>query len=766
MRSKALGPFVKPKDKKPLSENEVASSTKKATSLGDKMNARVMDSSRAASVSRHIVFLPGVSLCLSLFRRLTQIQANLGHDPKIRVRLGGDGKYTGRHALFRNSVLARLEIVLADMRKQDFLVLGLTVDKLNQEAIHFMTVIDSAFHLAEQNVTRRDRNPLFWNLRDAFIQKDIRGLQNEVKYSFQSFLARDRFSKKLAQLQQHMLDFRFPQDWFPGTREMQRTIHLHVGPTNSGKTYTALQAMEKSRNGVYAGPLRLLAAEVYQRLVAKGHSCALLTGEEVRQPQDSDQYLTSCTVEMVPMNNEYDVAVIDEIQMINDPVRGSAWAMALLGIRAKELHLCGEERTVKLIEAICASIGDKCVVHHYKRLSPLEAMDTALDNDFSKLEKGDAIVAFNRLALHALKRNIEKQTGRRCAIVYGSLPPEVRMQQAALFNDPNNDYDYIVASDAIGMGLNLEIRRVILESVTKYDGSQSRLLNFPEIKQIGGRAGRYRSATNPNGEGDDAANEPKVGMVTSMEYADLHRIRRAFRSDVEDINVAYIEPPPGIIERFAAYYPSGTPLSFIMQRVRAVAILNPPYHISIPDSALEIADIVQDFKMSIADKLTFCRLPIRLRNHGSTDVLKALAAAVADNLPGDFLSIKAINIEDLDLDMSDTKRHGATYLAKLETLHDAINQYVWLSYRYAGIFRDQALAFHVRTLVEDRLVDLLERLNFTEKDLERHRQRGRMQAQTRELNRSVLDESLTEDESTSSNELPEVTTESREAVGV
>lgn len=685
-----------------------------------KINARLNDDSRSGSLSH-------------------------GHDPKVRLRQVASPKYKGRHAMFRTSVLSRFQSVLTDLRETDFSTLGLTKEKLNEEAHQFMNNIDDSFALADQNITRRDQNPLFWNLRDAFIQKDAKGLKNELKYSFQSFIARGRFSKRQSEVQQQMLDFRFPQEWFPGTRQLQRTIHLHVGPTNSGKTYNALKALEASKNGVYAGPLRLLAAEVYQRFKAKGRACALVTGEEIQKPSNVNEYLTSCTVEMVPLNLKLDVAVIDEIQMISDPERGSAWTNALLGVQAKEVHVCGEERTVKLIQSICASIGDECIVHRYERLTPLKTMDRALDNDYSRLEKGDAVVAFNRLSLHALKRNIEKYTGRRCAIIYGSLPPEVRVQQAALFNEPDNDYDFIVASDAIGMGLNLEVRRVILESVTKFDGIQSRMLTFPEIKQIGGRAGRYRTATRPDGTSDAEAEEFKVGLVTSMEFTDLHKIQKAFTREVEDIKIAYISPPAAIVERFASYYPRGTPLSFILQRVRMAATIGEQFRITLKTDSLAIADIIQEFSMPMGDKLVFCNMPVRLSYQTSVSVMQALAKIVAENLPGDLLSIKEIPLEYLDMDTKDMKQHGAEYLQKMEALHDAINMYTWLSYRYYGTFRDQALAFHIRTLVGDALIDLLERLDYTDKDMERLRRQSRLKAQSRLMKRSTIAEGVTED---------------------
>jgi ATP-dependent RNA helicase SUPV3L1/SUV3 len=158
---------------------------------------------------------------------------------------------------------------------------------------------------------------------------------------------------------------------------------------------------------------------------------------------------------MAPINKELEVAVIDEIQMINSPERGWAWTQAFLGIQAREMHLCGEERTVPLIRELTAAMGDKLEIHRYQRLSPLKMMNKSLEGDLSKLQKGDCIVAFSVMGIHALREQIEKKTGRKVAIIYGSLPPETRAHQARLFNNPENDYDFLVASDAIGMGLNL-----------------------------------------------------------------------------------------------------------------------------------------------------------------------------------------------------------------------------------------------------------------------------------------------------------------------
>jgi ATP-dependent RNA helicase SUPV3L1/SUV3 len=184
--------------------------------------------------------------------------------------------------------------------------------------------------------------------------------------------------------------------------------------------------------------------------------CNMITGEEQRIVAE-DAPLVSCTVEMVSTQRKVDVAVIDEIQMIADEHRGGGWTNAVLGVCAKEVHLCGEETAVPLIQALLKDTGDELIVKRYERLTPLIVETKSLDGDFSLVRKGDCIVTFRRSSIFTIKRKVEQQTGMRCAVVYGKLPPEIRSEQAALFNDPDSGYDVLIGSDSIGMGLNLYV---------------------------------------------------------------------------------------------------------------------------------------------------------------------------------------------------------------------------------------------------------------------------------------------------------------------
>jgi ATP-dependent RNA helicase SUPV3L1/SUV3 len=251
-------------------------------------------------------------------------------------------------------------------------------------------------------------------------------------------------------------------------RAMTRHFHLHIGPTNSGKTYNALKALAGAETGAYAGPLRLLAHEVWERLNmgtvggldGQGKPCNLLTGEE-RRIVDPDAQLTSCTVEMIPLSGPiggFDVVVIDEIQMMGDPHRGGAWTRAVIGVCAKEIHLCGDETTLELLENLIPSLGDTLTVHRYQRLTPLQVADESLEGDWNKVEEGDCVVTFSRNNIYAIKKKIESTAAKKCAVVYGALPPETRADQAKDFNDENGRSQVLVASDAVGMGLNLWVQ--------------------------------------------------------------------------------------------------------------------------------------------------------------------------------------------------------------------------------------------------------------------------------------------------------------------
>lgn len=582
---------------------------------------------------------------------------------------------------------------------------------------------------------------LYEDLSNVFRERGRHGLDDRVKYAFYGHVTGSRFTSSDIRNQQTMTDLRYPNEWFPATRMMHRTIHLHVGPTNSGKTYHALQRLEQAKTGTYAGPLRLLAHEVFTRLNAKGKPCALVTGEERRLPPGSQPdepiegafNMTACTVEMMQLNKPLDVAVIDEIQMIGNAERGWAWTQGLLGVMAREVHLCGEERTVPLIKELCASVGEKLEIHRYQRLSPLAVSDSSLDGDLRKLRKGDCIVSFSVMGIHALRKQVEKSTGRKVATVYGSLPPETRAQQARLFNDPDNDYDYLVASDAVGMGLNLAIRRIIFESSSKFNGVSRQRLSIADIKQIGGRAGRFRIAEQgkigaasaeelaaAKGEAAvhdsdmDASHEESqnLGLVTTLERFDFPVVRAAMSAEPEPIKSAGLFPPAAILERFAGYFPPGTPFSYILTRLHELSQIHSRFHLCGLRDQVWIADIIEGVEgLSVSDRNILCSSPA-----GKADLdlwkqlMPAYARCISTQSGGNILDIKELPLEIMEAEIQGTRE----YLRELERLHKGIVVYLWLSYRFAGIFSTRSLAFHVKGLVEERIEKTLSHFSFSE----------------------------------------------------
>lgn len=293
-------------------------------------------------------------------------------------------------------------------------------------------------------------------------------------------------TKYIPKLISERLDVVFPanpKDEYKEARQLKRTIHLHLGETNTGKTYNAMERLKKSSKGIYLAPLRILALENYEKLNREGVPCSLLTGEEDVIKEDASHI--SCTIEKLNVHEEYEIAVIDEIQLINDEQRGAAWTRALLGLRCKEIHICGAINTKELLINIIKDIGDDYTIKEYKRNIPLEVEEAPFR--YKDVKEGDALVVFSKkrvleLALHY------SNLGIKASMIYGDLPPEVRKEQYAQFL--NKETTILITTDAIGMGINLPIKRIVFMETKKFDGYEFRFLKSQEVKQIAGRAGR------------------------------------------------------------------------------------------------------------------------------------------------------------------------------------------------------------------------------------------------------------------------------------
>ena len=265
---------------------------------------------------------------------------------------------------------------------------------------------------------------------------------------------------------------------------MNRRFVLHIGPTNSGKTYQAILALEKAESGVYLGPLRLLALEMYDKLNREGTPCSLLTGEECIREEGAHH--TASTIELADYSAHYETAVIDEAQMVTDPFRGDKWFRAIYCLDADEIHVCLAPEARDLVCRMLDSFGAPYGVVEHRRLAPLKY--AGLFRRTTDAQPGDALIVFSRKAVLAVSAELEKND-IHASVIYGALPPVSRREEVRRFAE--GETTVVVATDAIGMGISLPIKRIIFCETTKYDGRHRRGLYSGEIKQIAGRAGRF-----------------------------------------------------------------------------------------------------------------------------------------------------------------------------------------------------------------------------------------------------------------------------------
>lgn len=311
----------------------------------------------------------------------------------------------------------------------------------------------------------------------------------------------------------------FPK-WLYPYRDQQQ-IYLHIGAPNSGKTHDALRALKDAGSGWYLAPLRLLAYEIFDRLNGEGVACSLLTGEEYIPVEGAK--LTAATIEMFNPANSGDCVIVDEAQMLADADRGWAWTRAMMESAAPEMHIIGPPTARGLIEVLAAAAEIPCEVVEHRRLAPIAVSEK--HHTLESLPPYTILVAFSRQAVLELKMKLER-LGRAVSVVYGSLPPEVRRRQADRFAD--GETEICVATDAVGMGLNLPADVVCFYDTEKFDGKNDRVLYPSEVQQIGGRAGRYGLS--------------RTGLISATSKQQLQTIRELYDQEPPTLTFARVAP--------------------------------------------------------------------------------------------------------------------------------------------------------------------------------------------------------------------------------
>ena len=300
------------------------------------------------------------------------------------------------------------------------------------------------------------------------------------------------------------------------TQENMSEVLAILGPTNTGKTFLAIERMLEFENGVIGFPLRLLAREVYDKVVKKigVERVALVTGEEKIIPTKADFYL--CTVESMPQDINFEFAAIDEIQMCADPERGHIFTERLLSYRGDKLTMFLGSDTIK---TIISYLVPETEFIYRDRLSKLTYSGY---KKISRIKPRSAIIAFSIDDVYALAEFVRRQKGG-AAVVMGSLSPKTRNSQVEIYQ--NGDVDFLIATDAIGMGINMNIDNVYFSGLKKYDGKQIRNLRDSEIGQISGRAGRYMNngSFGTTGECEKLTDE-QIDKVENHKFDDVLNI--------------------------------------------------------------------------------------------------------------------------------------------------------------------------------------------------------------------------------------------------
>ncbi len=470
---------------------------------------------------------------------------------------------------------------------------------------------------------------------------------------------------------------------FPLARELKRKIIFHVGPTNSGKTYQALKALEEATTGYYLAPLRLLALEGYENLKKQGVAVSLITGEE--EIIDEESTHISSTIEMMNSSVDVDVCVIDEIQMIADRDRGWAWANALMGAPAKKVILTGSGNALPAVKELCHYLGEELEIVEFERKNELAMMK--YPTSMRKIEAQTAVVAFSRREVLSLKQQLSEKY--RVSVVYGNLSPEVRREEARRFRE--GESEILVATDAIAMGLNLPIKTILFAKDNKFDGLRRRELLPTEVLQISGRAGRYGFE--------------EKGYVGALDENALKTIDKAFHSPLPDIELpvsvmASLEHVMLIGEILETEHIS-TILAFFADNME----FDGPFMAANIDSMLEIAAIVDEYKLDLKTRFYLSCAPASISSPYIESVFHRYIRQVEAGSkvlyipPRDLPAFAQTN--DMLLNAEDRVRE--------------ISLYLWLSFKFPDIFRDTQKAITARVRLNNFIENSLRQGHFTKK---------------------------------------------------
>jgi ATP-dependent RNA helicase SUPV3L1/SUV3 len=469
---------------------------------------------------------------------------------------------------------------------------------------------------------------------------------------------------------------------FPEARAKRRRFVLHLGPTNSGKTHAALDRLAAAESGAYLAPLRLMALEGSDRLNGeRGVPTDMVTGEEISRVDGARH--VSATIEMADLSTPIEVAIIDEVQLIADKDRGWAWTQAIVGIPADVVVMTGSADALPFVTRIARMTGDELEVVMFERMTPLTAVPKPVS--MHGIQEGDAVVAFSRAEVLRLRQEISDR-GLVVATIYGALGPEVRRAQAAAFR--SGEAQVLVATDAIAMGLNLPIRRVVFSALDKYDGVSTRSLSASEIRQIGGRAGRY--GLSEHGE---------VAVLTGLNAEQVvHALASAPKTPRDD-RVPVMPPWPAVVAVSELLETDN--LSKILVHV-TTALLQNAKDLRAPslDDPLIVCGLIQNSGLSLRQRFRYLGCPVATRDSTSMASLSAWSKLHGQG--------KHVPAPRFDRDGVPETDFG---LAECESTVKLLSAYLWLAMRWPSIYTGYAGATAERARANSLIDAILKRKN-------------------------------------------------------
>jgi ATP-dependent RNA helicase SUPV3L1/SUV3 len=475
----------------------------------------------------------------------------------------------------------------------------------------------------------------------------------------------------------------YPASFDMASRMGRKFIAL-LGPTNSGKTHRAMEHLTNAASGVYLAPLRLLALENYERMqTARPHGKALavslVTGEERRMAENSTH--TASTVEMLDTRNPVEVAVIDEIQMLADRDRGAAWTAAVCGAPANTVYLVGAPEARRAIEALAARLEVPLEVHILKRMAPL-AMDATAVRKLRNLRRGDAVICFSRREV--LKwRDMITELGLSVSTVYGNLSPEVRRAQAERFRDGRADI--VVGTDALAMGLNMPIQRIVMTTAVKYNGYEEEEISAALARQIAGRAGRY--------------GVHEEGFVAGYDD-DTHEVMRALlREKLAPISATGFAVAPSIehLHRIANVTRETSLVKLLKRFIHNIDVPDGFFFPRITEEQNERALWLDTLDLTVAEKFMLSLVPISTKVPSLQAAWEHWAVSLAKR--------KICRLEH------QLEKVAWQTLQEVEDTCRRYSAYAWLSYRLPEFFPSIAAAQEGARVASERVDDLLQAQN-------------------------------------------------------